>query len=381
MKLRDRQKRVSSDIKQEDYKFDPTPINLSFSTVNESSTCNLDIKQEDSKNYSSLLKQNGRFEEGKDYYYRCDRCDERMPNLQSVLQHRRSVHNVKSSKASMVKNVNTEPDIHDPNFYCKPCKVDYKSKKDYRHHLKHTHCMALKVIPSRKKPLNSITPDPDDPNRHCRACDRTFANKTNYKQHCRYTHGMASVKYSNYSLALDGITDTYCKLCDVRLSNKTSYKKHLITMHKIDWRLNHQRPKSIATDVNDPNNYCRACKKVYSSRGNYRAHLRILHQIALPTLKGNVNNDKLPDSSDPNHYCSVCKKSFMSRPKYRSHCKQVHYMVLDHYNISNPSATIDINHAKFYCAQCEHSYCSKSVFRMHLKDVHNIRIDIFERKV
>ncbi|KAL9550297.1 hypothetical protein PS6_005624 [Mucor atramentarius] len=175
MKLRDRQKRVSSDIKQEDYKFDPTPINLSFSTVNESSTCNLDIKQEDSKNYSSLLKQNGRFEEGKDYYYRCDR----------------SVHNVKSSKASMVKNVNTEPDIHDPNFYCKP------------------------LIPSRKKPLNSITPDPDDPNRHCRACDRTFANKTNYKQHCRYTHGMASVKYSNYSLALDGITDTYCKLCDI----------------------------------------------------------------------------------------------------------------------------------------------------------------------
>ncbi|EPB82208.1 hypothetical protein HMPREF1544_11052 [Mucor circinelloides 1006PhL] len=221
MKLRDRQKRVSSDIKQEDYKFDPTSINLSFSTVNESSTCNLDIKQEDTKNYSSLLKHNGRFEEGKDYYYRCDRCYERMPNLQSVLQHRKSVHNVKSSRTSMVKNINTEPDIHDPNFYCKPCKVDYKSRNDYRSHLKRTHCMTLKVIPSRKKPQNTITPDPDDPNRHCRACDRTFANKSTYKQHCRYTHGMASVKFSDYSLALDGISDTYCKLCDVRLSNKT----------------------------------------------------------------------------------------------------------------------------------------------------------------
>jgi len=60
MKLRDRKKRVLGHIKQEDYKPDLTLINTSSSTVNVSGTWNRDIKQEDTKNDSNLLQQDGK---------------------------------------------------------------------------------------------------------------------------------------------------------------------------------------------------------------------------------------------------------------------------------------------------------------------------------
>ncbi|KAL9554232.1 hypothetical protein PS6_003520 [Mucor atramentarius] len=92
MKLRDRKKRILGDIKQEDRKPDLTLINTTPSTVNESSNWSLNIKQEDTKNDSSLLQQGHGFKEGEDYYYRCDMCKMKMPNLESVLKHRKSIH-------------------------------------------------------------------------------------------------------------------------------------------------------------------------------------------------------------------------------------------------------------------------------------------------
>ena len=60
MKLRDRQKRVLGDVKQEDNKVGLSLINTSSSTVNELGTWSSEIKQEDTKNDSSLLKQDGK---------------------------------------------------------------------------------------------------------------------------------------------------------------------------------------------------------------------------------------------------------------------------------------------------------------------------------
>ncbi|KAL9555006.1 hypothetical protein PS6_003094 [Mucor atramentarius] len=197
MKLRDRKKRVLDHIKQEDDKPDLTLINASSSTVNVSSSWNRGIKQEDTKNDSNLPQQDHGFGEGKDYYYRCDICKQRMPTVISVLQHRKLIHNLKRRHLSKIKDINTEPDIHDPNFYCKSCKVDYNDRKGYRQHLKSAHYMVLKPIPSHQIPQSSIVPDPDDPNLYCRACDHTYSSKTIYKQHCRCTHGITSVKIAN----------------------------------------------------------------------------------------------------------------------------------------------------------------------------------------
>ncbi|KAL9544799.1 hypothetical protein PS6_008571 [Mucor atramentarius] len=166
MKLRNRQKRVSNDIKQEDTKAGITLFDTPSSGFNKSNTYSLNIKQEDTKN-------DNRFE-GKDCYYRCNICKQRMPNLKSVIQHRKSTHNVKASSNRRIKDINTEPDIYDPDFYCKPCEVCYNSMEKYRAHLRRVHFMALKTIPSHQIPQSSIVPDPDDPNLYCKVCDHTY---------------------------------------------------------------------------------------------------------------------------------------------------------------------------------------------------------------
>ncbi|KAL7329107.1 hypothetical protein PS15p_212306 [Mucor circinelloides] len=415
MKLRDRQKRVSNDIKQEDKKAGINLIDTPASALNESNAYSSNIKQEDTKNDSSLLQQDDGFEEGENYHYGCDICNQRMPNLKSVLQHRKSTHNVRASRNRRIKDIDTEPDVHDPNFYCRSCEANYKGRNKYRNHLRNVHYMVLKTIPKRTIPQNIILPDPDDPNQYCRACDYTYAQKSSYKQHCRYMHGMTSVKFGTAKSKPDGIADTYCKICDLRLASKQSYKTHLFSVHKIDWRQIYQNPENmpdvndpnfyccacerklankkgfkthlllihsiypstpkkvnLEPDIDDPNNSCCVCEKNYISRSKYRNHLRLVHHMDLPRLKRNVNLGSLPDPNDPHHYCSVCKKPYGTRSKYRFHCKVAHFMLLDYHSISNPNATIDINHPEHYCAQCEYSYVNKTCFREHLRRAHNI---------
>ncbi|EPB91943.1 hypothetical protein HMPREF1544_01237 [Mucor circinelloides 1006PhL] len=225
MKLRDRQKRLLDNIKQEDSKAGIVRIDTPSSTFNDSSAYSFNIKQEDTKNDSSLLQQDDRFEEGKDYFYRCDICKTRMPNLKSVLQHRKLTHNVRPSSHRTIKDIDTEPDVRDPNFYCS------------------------------ESSRSTIVPDPDDPSLHCRACDSTYAHRPSYKRHCRYIHGITSVKFGTPRSKPDGIANTYCKICDMRLASKSSYRCHLFAIHKVDWRLNQQKSKNIAPDVDDPNFY------------------------------------------------------------------------------------------------------------------------------
>ncbi|KAL9538801.1 hypothetical protein PS6_011452, partial [Mucor atramentarius] len=299
MKLRDRQKRVSNDIKQEDKKSVINLINTPSSTFIESNAYSFNIKQEDTKNDSSLLQQDDRFEEGKDYFYRCDICKKRMPNLKSVLQHRKSIHNVKPSSRRISKDINTEPDVHNPNFYCRSCKVNYKGRRKYRNHLRHGHFMVLKTFLRSKSPRSTIIPDPDDPSLHCRACDFTYAHKPSYKQHCRSKHGMASVKIGIARSKPDGMAYTYCKICDVRLASKQSYRYHLLSIHKIDRRQIYQKPENMP-DVNDPNFYCCACETTLGSKKSFNAHLKLMHSIYLSAPK---KASMEPDTDDPNNNC------------------------------------------------------------------------------
>ncbi|EPB91968.1 hypothetical protein HMPREF1544_01262 [Mucor circinelloides 1006PhL] len=306
MKLRNRQKRVSNDIKQADSKAGITLFDTPSSTFNESSAYSFNIKQEDTKNDSSLLQQDDRFE-GKDYYYHCDICKKRMPNLKSVLQHRNSTHNIRASRSRRTKDINTEPDIYDPSFYCKPCKVIYKSRDKYRHHLKSVHFMILKTISKYKKPQNAILPDPDDPNLYCKACDYVYARKITYKYHCRYAHGMTSVKFANPRFRPGNVRDTYCKYCDTRLSSKKSYKQHLFAIHKLDWRLIHPKPKNIVPDVDDPNFYCCACERKLGDQKSFKTHLMLVHFIYQSAPK---KTSVEPDINDPNNNCSACQKNY-----------------------------------------------------------------------
>ncbi|KAL9543199.1 hypothetical protein MBANPS3_008230 [Mucor bainieri] len=421
MKLRDRTKRVMPNIKQEDRKSALTIAEATISiTTDTTNTVELTIKQEDAKEDEALLKQHGEFSE-KDYYYRCDICEIKMTDLKSVLEHRHSIHIDKRYTSNRkIKNIDTEPDIHDHNFYCKSCERRYNNKKIYRSHLKAVHYMVLKPLHNWKARDNNVfpDPDPDDPNLYCRACDHTYARKSSYNRHCQYLHGMKHVKVANqHSTMPSSLMDTYCQVCDRRFARPNSYRRHLFTIHKVDWRLTQQTQSNILPnandpnfyccscskkmankesfkhhlmqvhsifqsaprkksrlnpDVNNPNNHCRVCQRTYPSKGRYRLHLRMVHHVALPPLRGNHSRTDLPDPYNPIRYCSVCKKTYESLSAYRVHCKCVHFMSLNHASIVNPDAEININNPDLYCAQCERTYTTKYYFKQHFKVVHKI---------
>ncbi|KAL0135510.1 C2H2-type zinc finger transcription factor [Mucor lusitanicus] len=418
MKLRARKKSFLSNIKQEDCK--PTLSNAQLSTteVAKYSTIDLPIKQEDSKDHKVSLEQHDKFG-SKGYYYRCDICNKGLPNLKSVLEHRKSNH-ISSlyNSTTMAKNLDKEPDLYNPDFYCKSCEKGYSDRHTYRNHLRAVHFMVLKRLQIRMTQKINVTPDPNDPNLHCKACNFTYKCKSYYMKHCRYTHGLNPPEFANQtsSSSSSSLTDSYCQTCDKRLSSIQSYRRHLFLVHKVNIRQIQRKQKDVLPNVNDPNfychscekkmaskhsfsqhlrwvhsifksappqsklkpdiddpnNYCRACQKTYSSKGVYRAHLRLVHQMILPLLRVDVNHKQLPDPYSRDNYCSVCKKKYVQAGYYRQHCKNAHLMVLDHHSIVNPNAEINVNDPDFYCSQCERSLSSEMNFKRHLERVHSI---------
>ncbi|KAL9543197.1 hypothetical protein MBANPS3_008228 [Mucor bainieri] len=304
MKLRDRTKRVLGNIKQEDCKSALTMTDESSTSMStDTNTVDLTatVKQEDSQKDEKLLKQDGEFSK-KDYYYCCDICKRKMQDIRSVLEHRKLIHGVKENGNRKIKNIDTEPDIHDPNFYCESCERSYKDRTTYRQHLRHTHYMILKPLPIWKAPRSDIVPDPNDPSLHCGACDHTYSRKDIYKEHCRYLHGIQHVKATNQSSTTSSsLMDTYCQVCDRRFSSLSVYRGHLFAIHKVDWRLTQQTQSNILPNVNDPNFYCCSCSKKMASKESFKQHLMRVHSIfqSAPRKKSRLN----PDVNDLNNYC------------------------------------------------------------------------------
>ncbi|GAN01948.1 hypothetical protein MAM1_0014c01385 [Mucor ambiguus] len=392
MKLRDRQKPAQYNIKQEDIKLTFNITESSTPTTSTSSiTDDFDVKQEEIKDHGVLMPQHGEFGKS-DYRYYCDICNKKMASFKSVLEHRKSTHNIKQTTNRKIKNMDVEPDVHNLNSYCKSCEKSYKSMRAYRHHLRCVHYMILTPI-SRWKPLRSDTaPDPDDPNFCCAACDRTYTLRSNYLRHCRYAHGMKSGRWAYRKYPSSNIMDTYCQTCDKRLGSPTSYRKHLHIVHQVDQRPKPQKPKDVMPDVNDPDFYCRSCERKLANRNTFKAHLVVLHSLnPSPQKKSKIK----PDVDDPNNYCRACQKTYRSQGRYQIHLRLVHQIALPspragdtpkelpdpnnprHYCntaglMLDPNASIDICNYKFYCGQCRHFYSSKQNFRKHTQKVHSI---------
>ncbi|KAL0141276.1 C2H2-type zinc finger transcription factor, partial [Mucor lusitanicus] len=355
MKLRARKKSFLSNLKQEDRK--PILINNAQSSTIEvanTSTLDLTIKQEDSKEHKLLLKQQSKFG-SKDYYHRCDICKLRLPNLKSVLEHRKSNHISRLYKSTtIVKNLDKEPDVHDPDFYCKSCEKGYSKKFAYRQHLRIVHYMVLQQLPKRATQKTDIAPDPNDPNFYCRACDFTYKRKSYYKRHCRYAHGLKPAESANPTSSSGSLTDSYCQTCDKRLSSFYAYRCHLFLIHKVDIKQFQRRRNDILPDVNGPNCYCHPCEKKLGSKKSFRQHLKLAHSI----FKSAPPQSKLnPDVDDPNNYCRACQKTYISIYNYRRHLRVVHQMIL-------PPLRGSVNHKQlpdpynhdYYCSVCKKKY-------------------------
>ncbi|KAK4518721.1 ethionine resistance protein [Mucor velutinosus] len=370
MKLRDRTKRVLDNVKQEDRKPAFTAAESPASITTDNNIFDLTIKQEDAKDYEDLSEQHGEFGE-RDYYYRCNICKRRMANLKSVLEHRKSIHVDCRWSVTMIRNIDTEPDVNDPNFHCKSCEADYGGEKPYRQHLRNVHHMVLKSKFARCAPQNGIVPDPDDPNLYCRACDYTYKQKYGYKAHCRYAHGVKPVELATQKSTSSSM-DTYCQTCDKRLATMGSYRKHIFVTHKMDSKTAQRKQGNILPNANDPNSYCRSCEKKFASRKSFKKHLLAVHSICLsaPRKKSSLE----PDVDDPNFYCRSCRHTYSNKYIYRNHLRRLHGMNLKSLRRSmNTGILPDWNDPTLHCTSCDRTYKSKSKYAAHCKKVHKMK--------
>ncbi|KAL9536749.1 hypothetical protein MBANPS3_012396, partial [Mucor bainieri] len=84
------------------------------------------IKQEDASKSEALVDIKKR--DNKGYCYHCRICKKTFDNLQLVIDHRKSAHNIKSNGTSIIKHMDLEPDINDPNYFCQSCEITYSSR-------------------------------------------------------------------------------------------------------------------------------------------------------------------------------------------------------------------------------------------------------------
>ncbi|OAD06758.1 C2H2-type zinc finger transcription factor [Mucor lusitanicus CBS 277.49] len=354
MKLRARNKSSPSKIKQEEDCKPTTLINTQSSTTEVANTSSFDliIKEEDSKDHKVSLKQHNKFG-SKDYYYCCDFCQQKLPNLKSVLEHRKSNHIDRCFRNhTVVKNLDKEPDLYNPDFYCKSCEKDYRDKNAYRAHLRGVHFMVLKLLRSQTAQKIDVTPDPNDPNLHCKACNFTYQRKSYYMNHCRYTHGLNPPEFANQtSSPPSSLTDSYCQTCDKRLSSIQNYRKHLFAVHNIDIKQIQRKQKDVLPNVNDSNFYCHSCEKKLASKPSFRQHLKYAHSI----FKSAPRQSTLkPDVDDPNNYCRACQKTYAFKGGYRAHLRLVHQMIL-------PLLKVNVNSKQLPDPYNPDYHCSKTL--------------------
>ncbi|OAD04617.1 C2H2-type zinc finger transcription factor [Mucor lusitanicus CBS 277.49] len=346
MKLRNRTKRVPSNIKQEDCESDLTAAKPSAVSSTVADTFGQTIKQEDTKDHKKTwLEQDGGLDK-RDYYYHCELCKKRMPNIKSVLEHRSSAHINFHGRKSSIKHINVEPNIYDPKFYCKSCEKVHRNAIRYRAHLRLVHHMVLKRLPTRNL-SNNATPDP---NLYCEVCDYTYARESIYRRHCRYAHGMTRFDFAHQKSISNRIMDAYCQVCDKRLASISSYRAHLFVIHKVKSGIIQQKRDDILPNVNDPNFYCCFCDKKLSSKRTFKQHLRLVHSIFQSSPRKTSRIKPIVD--DPNNYCRACGKTYSSKYAYRTHLHLVHRMTQTSKRSANPTDLPDPYNPDYYCSIC-----------------------------
>lgn len=185
------------------------------------------------------------------------------------------------------------PDINDLNLFCKSCQLNYKTRADYRVHLRAVH--KMKLTPLLKKavfdPTISVNDTSDPKNAGCVICKRRYCSRPTYLRHMRNIHKN------------DG--------------NESA--------HNLNTKTNH----NIQPDPNDPNFYCAACKKPYLSQQTYRRHIHTKHQNVkvervrfLPAISPLVL--EMDAGGRNNTRCKICDRDHNTRSTYLDHMRRTH---------------------------------------------------------
>ncbi|KAL7319646.1 hypothetical protein PS15m_002761 [Mucor circinelloides] len=437
MKLRNNARRVAIVIKREEQREDIIKLEAahpqcnssqipSFTVTNDTA---INIKKEDSKDYISIdhinqeksLTHINNYAQGfngdtKNYYYQCHLCKEVKDSLQSVSDHRKTIHNMRGFR--IIKRIDIEPNINDPNNFCQTCEKTYTDKIAYRKHLRSTHHMVLKHPSSMCK--SNLTPDPENPDFYCCSCCRTYQNLHLYRNHLKSYHRMQlpSLCFTKNPGVLPDSNDPhcYCKSCNKVYRTVRIYRIHCLQVHNMKrlikkvprselpdlenpdfycktCNITHQTERAYRTHCNlkhkqalvshgvvrllaDSNKHCNACDRTFSNKGAYGSHLFVVHKINDETK---LDAGKLkPDIDDPNYYCRSCDRTLSSKDSFQSHVRQRHGMGLS--SQTEREQKLDINETTNYCCVCKRTYSNNLNYRRHLIIRHGMRMPSYKKR-
>lgn len=123
-----------------------------------------------------------------------------------------------------------QPDMNDPNSYCRTCDFKYSSRYSYRAHLVNVHSMKLEY-------LKKLTPG--QPNFYCMDCEKT--TRESYKRHRYHCKSSSQIKtfYKKSVVPYPDLVidekhpEFYCAQCDKKLAHKSSFREHLKKTHNL----------------------------------------------------------------------------------------------------------------------------------------------------
>ncbi|CEP17504.1 hypothetical protein [Parasitella parasitica] len=298
------------------------------------------------------------------YTYKCNKCDEPMPSLKSVVDHRWTVHKARSNTKAM-KHMELEPDVYDANRYCRTCEFNFGNLSRYLFHLKKIHFMDLR---------KNMEPEPDDPNFYCRACESKYANRCRYRNHLLIVHKMRWEDTKRRDIVPDwNDPQFYCAPCGKSFPAKEAFHKHCRCAHKLKYR-DIVRPGN--PDWDDPNFYCKICNNTFQDKVKYMRHCRGVHRMKCK--KSFPNPDAKPDISDVHNHCNICDKRFATRLTYHKH------LFLFHNILTKPRITNQVipfvDEQKAYSCACDKTLSSKIGYREDLETVHSIKMPFKRNK-
>ncbi|CAO3617052.1 unnamed protein product [Mucor fragilis] len=379
------------------------------------------VKMETPENYKKLSVVECIPEE---YYHYCNLCNTKMPDLTSVLDHFQAVHGIGHFRSSgSFKHMELEPDVHDPNHYCKTCEKTFVSHPKYRQHLIFTHHLRFKPLLVQQTPPNIIEIDPlfccplcktphpskdaydqhltqhhnvnlsrlsmasnthvlpdwNDPTLHCPSCNVAFSSKKTFKFHCRNIHFMKSPdKFPNREQGLlPDIHDRnhHCNVCNITLSSKKVFRQHCRYAHGMTLAQSFAFP-DLVPDMANPDHYCQTCDKTYSSKPSYHRHVVRVHHMSLARPSTTLHGRLRPNVNDPNFYCRACDKTMRSKHSFKMHLSLMH-AIRQQFNkraTRSQANKPDINDPNHYCRVCKKTYASKSSYRSHVGNLHGVQV-------
>lgn len=159
-----------------------------------------------------------------------------------------------------------------------------------------------------RKPDFSIEPDIDDPEFYCKSCGYKYRNRACYRTHLRLTHKIYNVPYlepiPNYDIEPDpNDLNSYCKSYNYKHSNTRNFERHLTNIHKMNLsNLKSRKDCDVEEepDPNDPCFYCKSCSVRYLTHGIYWDHLQDKHGVTLIQQQNSITNQVI--KSEPIDY-------------------------------------------------------------------------------